>query len=102
MPGGMTFDEYFAFDQCKTTQEKQIHLFTGVAPKALHRHYIVDKSWFNFKAQKGNTTPMACQLASGVAVAEAMKILLGRGKICLLYTSPSPRDLSTSRMPSSA
>ena len=24
------------------------------------------------------------------------------GKICLLYTSPSPRDLSTSRMPSSA
>ncbi len=26
----------------------------------------------------------------------------GRFEICLLYTSPSPRDLSTSRMPSSA
>ena len=26
----------------------------------------------------------------------------GRYYICLLYTSPSPRDLSTSRMPSSA
>ena len=26
----------------------------------------------------------------------------GRNGICLLYTSPSPRDLSTSRMPSSA
>ena len=26
----------------------------------------------------------------------------GTGKTCLLYTSPSPRDLSTSRMPSSA
>jgi len=26
----------------------------------------------------------------------------GCGKTCLLYTSPSPRDLSTSRMPSSA
>ena len=25
-----------------------------------------------------------------------------RGEYCLLYTSPSPRDLSTSRMPSSA
>ena len=25
-----------------------------------------------------------------------------RANICLLYTSPSPRDLSTSRMPSSA
>jgi len=27
---------------------------------------------------------------------------LGETSICLLYTSPSPRDLSTSRMPSSA
>jgi len=28
--------------------------------------------------------------------------VLGRLANCLLYTSPSPRDLSTSRMPSSA
>ena len=28
--------------------------------------------------------------------------VLGIKKVCLLYTSPSPRDLSTSRMPSSA
>ena len=27
---------------------------------------------------------------------------IGEIEICLLYTSPSPRDLSTSRMPSSA
>ena len=26
----------------------------------------------------------------------------GQNGVCLLYTSPSPRDLSTSRMPSSA
>ena len=26
----------------------------------------------------------------------------GQDVVCLLYTSPSPRDLSTSRMPSSA
>ena len=31
---------------------------------------------------------------------KAVNIL--RGITCLLYTSPSPRDLSTSRMPSSA
>ena len=30
------------------------------------------------------------------------KEVIERLKICLLYTSPSPRDLSTSRMPSSA
>ena len=28
--------------------------------------------------------------------------IIVEGKNCLLYTSPSPRDLSTSRMPSSA
>ena len=27
---------------------------------------------------------------------------MGKHEVCLLYTSPSPRDLSTSRMPSSA
>ena len=31
-----------------------------------------------------------------------LNILEGLYKNCLLYTSPSPRDLSTSRMPSSA
>ena len=31
---------------------------------------------------------------------DALKAIWHRG--CLLYTSPSPRDLSTSRMPSSA
>eukprot|EP00831_Metopus_contortus_P035001 TRINITY_DN27870_c0_g1_i1.p2 TRINITY_DN27870_c0_g1~~TRINITY_DN27870_c0_g1_i1.p2 ORF type:complete len:104 (-),score=24.27 TRINITY_DN27870_c0_g1_i1:91-402(-) len=34
--------------------------------------------------------------------AKQNKIDLERQKACLLYTSPSPRDLSTSRMPSSA
>ena len=28
--------------------------------------------------------------------------MIGKAHVCLLYTSPSPRDLSTSRMPSSA
>ena len=39
------------------------------------------------------------------AFAESMKIQKEIDKVikdCLLYTSPSPRDLSTSRMPSSA
>ena len=29
-------------------------------------------------------------------------LVINESEICLLYTSPSPRDLSTSRMPSSA
>ena len=35
-------------------------------------------------------------------VQDSDKMKKGEPKICLLYTSPSPRDLSTSRMPSSA
>ena len=40
----------------------------------------------------------------GGEIAEAVKDVRQQGLmvICLLYTSPSPRDLSTSRMPSSA
>ena len=33
---------------------------------------------------------------------QAIRDVLWKSSICLLYTSPSPRDLSTSRMPSSA
>ena len=35
-------------------------------------------------------------LQEGIALAKELN------ETCLLYTSPSPRDLSTSRMPSSA
>ena len=38
----------------------------------------------------------------GIGAVEQFPKLEGRQMICLLYTSPSPRDLSTSRMPSSA
>ena len=39
----------------------------------------------------------------GKPVGEALiELEFSTKKACLLYTSPSPRDLSTSRMPSSA
>ena len=37
-----------------------------------------------------------------VSCFEILQLLVQHGCACLLYTSPSPRDLSTSRMPSSA
>ena len=44
-----------------------------------------------------------CNFKRGVAVAVALpqNVIIDL-QDCLLYTSPSPRDLSTSRMPSSA
>ena len=42
------------------------------------------------------------QDADQSAAALAKNLEMSQPAICLLYTSPSPRDLSTSRMPSSA
>ena len=51
----------------------------------------------NFSLQKW----ISLQLAQRVGIAVNLRFL-PLEKACLLYTSPSPRDLSTSRMPSSA
>ena len=42
------------------------------------------------------------QLLQGILQVAVAQVHLENSNICLLYTSPSPRDLSTSRMPSSA
>ena len=39
---------------------------------------------------------------SGLVYEAVAIVLIASAIVCLLYTSPSPRDLSTSRMPSSA
>ena len=49
------------------------------------------------------TTAMGHWVGLGIALLGVLAgSLIGPGGSCLLYTSPSPRDLSTSRMPSSA
>ena len=47
----------------------------------------------------GNMLDMRSNLRDSMKITMAKKTLI---RLCLLYTSPSPRDLSTSRMPSSA
>ena len=47
--------------------------------------------------QPGTPAPEGARAAVTKAIADGPL-----GYTCLLYTSPSPRDLSTSRMPSSA
>ena len=49
----------------------------------------------DFHVSKGRPTITPSNDHTGMAL---LQLLLS----CLLYTSPSPRDLSTSRMPSSA
>lgn len=80
MPGGMTFEEYFQLVG-RPELEKAVRFLVGLAPALLHRHYLADKSRVDLKARKGPSTIMACQLCAGVAASEALKILLGRGKV---------------------
>ena len=49
-----------------------------------------------------NDLDTGSQAAQDMAKLDAQAGLADPDKNCLLYTSPSPRDLSTSRMPSSA
>ena len=64
-----------------------------VDPSAAGQFNLITGGNPNLVAERGETTTF------GVVITPSMIEDL---TICLLYTSPSPRDLSTSRMPSSA
>ena len=64
----------------------------------------------NERTTVGSVWPNAQQLKGDQLIGNKNALAIGSGHVrhlvsqstCLLYTSPSPRDLSTSRMPSSA
>lgn len=80
LPGRMSFEDYFQLEG-KPEMEKAVRFLIGLAPALLHRSYLADETRVNLKARKGPSTIMACQLCAGVAASEALKILLGRGKV---------------------
>lgn len=80
MPSGMSFEAYFQLAGHPEV-EKALRFLVGLAPALLHRHYLADKTRVDLKAHKGPSAIMACQLCAGVAASEALKILLGRGKV---------------------
>ena len=57
--------------------------------------------WLFFKIWKRTPTKMKLNILGILLISTAFNIYWLTSP-CLLYTSPSPRDLSTSRMPSSA
>jgi molybdopterin/thiamine biosynthesis adenylyltransferase len=80
MPGQMTFEEYFGWGGC-SEEEMGLRFFVGLAPARLQQGYLVDPTAIDFKGRKGPSTAMGCQLCAGVAASEALKILLGRGRV---------------------
>ena len=71
--------------------DRRTGLTIAVGKKAMQMH---EKTHENIKTVR----PLKDGVIADFQAAESMI----EGLICLLYTSPSPRDLSTSRMPSSA
>jgi molybdopterin/thiamine biosynthesis adenylyltransferase len=80
LPGQMTFEEYFRWGDLPEL-DKAIRFAIGLAPAGLHRAYLVVPESVNLSKQKGPSTFMACQLCAGIVATEALKILLGRGKV---------------------
>ena len=61
---------------------------------------LIDLDGTDNKSRLGANAMLGVSMACARAASEYLGLPLY--KYCLLYTSPSPRDLSTSRMPSSA
>ena len=80
VPGGMTFEEYFRLEG-QPENEQYLRFLMGVAPRGLHRAYLVEPSRIDLAAKKGPSTGAACQLCSGVVGVAAVKLLLGRGEV---------------------
>ena len=59
---------------------------------------VIDRAWESFATKHSLETATVLQVIQGKPAYESIKALIP----CLLYTSPSPRDATLSRMPSSA
>jgi molybdopterin/thiamine biosynthesis adenylyltransferase len=79
-PQGMSFDEYFDMAYAKDAMDRVVSFLVGLAPRATHRTYL-DLSQVDARTGRGPSAGLACQLCSGVAAAEVVKILLGRSPI---------------------
>lgn len=79
-PAGMSFDTYFDLDDSMPRLDQLIAFAVGLAPRATHLAYL-DLEKVDVSSGTGPSSSLACQLCSGVAAAEAVKILLCRGKV---------------------
>ena len=80
LPGQMTFEEYFQLEG-RPKNEQLLRFMVGLATAVLHQGYLVEPSAVDLVNQKGPSTPMACEICAGIAGTQALKILLGRGKV---------------------
>ena len=101
LPGKMSFEQYFRWNGCDEL-ERSVRFLVGLSPAFLQSTYLVEPSAVSLSTNRGPSTGMACQMCSGIAGVEALKILLGRGKVlaapwCLQFDAYRNRYVRTWR-----
>jgi hypothetical protein len=81
MPGGMSFEEYFRFEDVSSEEDKLTKFMIGVSPSMQQRHYLTPDSSVDLTNRKVPSMVMGIELAAGVACTNAIKVLLGRGDV---------------------
>ncbi|HET6182749.1 MAG TPA: ThiF family adenylyltransferase [Acetobacteraceae bacterium] len=79
-PDGMGFERYFRLEG-QPLPEQYLRFLMGVAPRGLHRRYLVDPGRVDIAGRKGPSTAAACQLCAGVTATAVVQVLLGRGAL---------------------
>ena len=90
-----TLQIYFLFSLIAISSPLRTENLADVYELALKNDPLLKAAEATYRAGKENRTQGIAGLLPTLSVG-------GSTNCCLLYTSPSPRDLSTSRMPSSA
>ena len=103
----MPFDAYRCYLSMKnhfTKDKYDYHKYCGKSRATVQSFYKrKDRFWFEkFARQKSDKEVEDFFVSNFITCTDPSKLWIGEMIRCLLYTSPSPRDLSTSRMPSSA
>lgn len=80
VPGGMSFEEYFRLDG-HNAHVQALRFLAGLSPAMLQMAYLVDPSRVDLAARRGPSTVIGVQLCSGIAAAQVLKLLLGRGRV---------------------
>ncbi|MBL0059388.1 MAG: ThiF family adenylyltransferase [Elusimicrobia bacterium] len=79
-PGSMSWRDYFAFHLARHKSDKYLLFALGLTPRATQMSYL-DRNYVNLEEHRGPSMALAVQLCAGVAAAEILKILLGRGTV---------------------
>jgi molybdopterin/thiamine biosynthesis adenylyltransferase len=80
LPSGMSFDDYFQLEG-QSEDEQALRFLVGLSPSMLQMSYLVDRSRVDLAQRRGPSTAIAVQLCSGVAAAQVLKLVLGRGRV---------------------